>query len=147
MASKWNILMDLRQRKLEQARDRAQKSLERQHQAAEALEQILEYIEEYRAQFAAHATESVSASTLTRSREFLNQLVESSIEQERMLLTLTQRAQHDHERLVKCRSDLRAIEKLDEHDRTRASKQGARAEAREMDDFARHSHLVGTSGW
>ena len=141
MASKWKILMDLRKRKLEQVQVRSNHSLQRQHEAAKSLEQIVEYIQEYQERISVAERSTVSASDIVRARNFLNHLVQTSIEQERVLLRLTQRAQNDQKKLLECRADLKAVEKLEANEESAAAQLYAQREAKDLDEFARHQFM------
>jgi flagellar export protein FliJ len=141
MASKWKILMDLRKRKLEQVQVRSNHSLQRQHEAAKSLEQIVEYIQEYQERISAAERSTVSASDIVRARNFLNHLVQTSIEQERVLLRLTQRAQNDQKKLLECRADLKAVEKLKANEESAAAQLHAQREAKDLDEFARRQFM------
>lgn len=141
MASKWKILMDLRKRKLEQVQIRAQHSLQRQYEAAKSLEQVVEYIQEYQERVSAAERSTVSASDIVRSRNFLNHLVQTSIEQERVLLRLTQRAQNDQKKLLECQADLKAVEKLKANEERAAAQLVAQREAKDLDEFARRQFM------
>jgi len=71
----------------------------------------------------------------------LQQLIQSSAQQESLCIQLTYQAQQDQAELMRCRADLKAIEKLDEKDRHLERKKIAEREAKDLDELARSQFL------
>jgi len=140
-SSKWETLKDLRQRKVDHAQALLLETEKRKHDAVQSLNQVLSYIKEYRAQIKADENATVSVTNLSRSRHFLQQLIQSSVQQENLCIQLTYQAQQDQAELMRCRADLKAIEKLDEKDRHLERKKVAEREAKELDELARSQFL------
>ncbi len=140
-STKWETLKDLRQRKVDHAQALLLETEKRKKEAVQSLNQVLGYIKEYRAQIKADENATVSVSNLSRSRHFLQQLIQSSAQQENLCIQLTYQAQQDQAELMRCRADLKAIEKLDEKDRHLERKKVAEREAKELDELARSQFL------
>jgi len=136
-STKWETLKDLRKRKVDHAHALLLETEKRKKEAVQSLNQVLGYIKEYRAKIKADENATVSVSNLSRSRHFLQQLIQSSAQQEHLCIQLTYQAQQDQAELMRCRADLKAIEKLDEKDRHLERKKIAEREAKDLDELAR----------
>ena len=142
MASrKWEILKDLRQRKVDHTLALMLDTEKKKNDAVDSLNQILNYIKEYRKQIKADENAIVSATELARSHRFLQQLIQTSVQQEGLCIQLAYQLKQDQSELMRLRSDLKAIEKLDEKERQSQQKSIVTREARALDELARSQFL------
>jgi len=141
MANRWQTLMDLRQRRVDQAQEQVIDSARRKQEAITSINQIRQYIKEYQGAGAIRS-QTVSVDKISRSRKFMIQLQDALKVQEAALIQLTTLAQKDLHELIRCRADLKAIEKLKDSKELAIKKIADKKEANELDELARTQYLV-----
>ena len=141
MASRWETLMELRQRRVEQAQEQVVESERRKQEAITSINQIRQYIREYQAA-GTGSEQTVSVDKISRSRKFLMQLQDAFKAQEAALLQLSLALQRDQQELMRCRSDLKAIEKLKDSEELAIRKVADKKEVKELDELARTHYLA-----
>lgn len=142
MASKWETVKGVRKRELERTQARASRNRQQRQEAVDSLNQILQYIGEYREQMERAEQDGVPVSSLSRLRRFLQQLVQASAAQEQLLIQLSVRVQEDQASLMRCRADLKAVEKLQDNEIASQKRELARRESRDNDELARRRFLA-----
>ena len=114
MAKKWSTLKSVRQKKLDHASTLLADSELNEKKIRDSLEQLKIYIQEYQQQLEGCEHEATSVSNLLRTRKFLAKLMDASRGQEVQLENAHQRVLQDKADVTRCRSDLKAIEKLED---------------------------------
>jgi len=140
-STKWETLKDLRQRNVDNAQALLLETEKRKQEAVQSLNQVLIYIKEYREKIKAEEKGTASAANLSRSRRFLQQLINTSVQQENLCIKLSHQADQDQAELMRRRADLKAIEKLDEKDKRVERQITTKREVKDLDELSRSRFL------